>query len=136
MKGKWISLSLGIILMALAGCPSPTSGGGPGPVVYVAGFYYDGTNYRAAYWKDDGNSITRVVLDDLAFTSDSEASDIIVDANGIVYVSGYYNANSAVYWTDDGGSVSGTIDLPVTATIQGDGDIRGCGWELSTYRAY
>lgn len=98
-----IPLSVVLICSALAGCS--ISGGDPGPVVYVAGYHFDASNV-AAYWTDDGTGISEV---DLHAGTDSEATDIYVDAGGTVYVAGYYLNGLeyvAAYWVDDGATVT------------------------------
>ena len=61
------------------------------PVVYVAGYYNDGTQDVAAYWTDDGGNITR---HDLYPSALSEATDIAVDSDGTVYAAGYRRGGS------------------------------------------
>ena len=131
MKRMSIPLSVVLVCSALAGCS--LSGGDPGPVVYVAGYHFNGVNV-AAYWKDDGISVTEV---DLYSDSNSEATDIYVDAGGTVYVSGYYFNGLeyvAAYWTDDGIAVTehilhNTSDAQATGIFVGaDGTVYVSGY--------
>jgi LruC domain-containing protein len=83
------------------------------PVVYVAGYYNDGTRDVAAYWTDDGGNITR---HDLYPSALSEATDIAVEADGTVHAVGYYRSagiDVAAYWRD--GNVT-ALDSPGRAT--------------------
>lgn len=77
---------------------------------YAAGYYYNGTSYAPAFWKDGART-------DLPFISgyDAEALGIAVDASH-VYATGYYS-NAAGYefaalWVD-----SDLLALPVDSTI-------------------
>ena len=81
------------------------------PVVYVAGYYNDGSKDVAAYWTDDGGNIARHNLYPSAL---SEATDIAVGSDGTVYASGYYRSGSAdtpVLWIDPPDSPASTIEL-------------------------
>lgn len=92
-----------------------------GGAVYVSGYFFDGLEYVAAYWKDDGTVVTRVDLS--ADGENARATDIGVDTSGAVYVSGYYSTGThdiAAYWQDSG---AGTIrtDLYTTGLAQANG---------------
>ncbi len=80
-------------------------------IVYISGHYND----RACYWKDDGESITRVDLSNPVSDPYSRASAITV-YNGDVYVSGYYTGGNpnACFWKN--GQIT-TMTLGSTNTL-------------------
>ncbi|ORC35839.1 hypothetical protein B4O97_07150 [Marispirochaeta aestuarii] len=134
-----------LILLFFFGCnTSPPDDGGI--TVYVAGYYDTGLSYTAAaYWTDDGTTITRVDLD-VPTLKDSQATDIFITDSGSIYISGYYiNASDiqvAVYWKD--GVQSGDLSNPMTNSAQASGItvdsggtvyVSGYYWNLSEYNA-
>lgn len=108
--GRRITLLVTVVGLgvALAGCPPPTgdpTGGGGGtpadPIVYVAGYRFDGTRNVATYWVDDGETIEHTELHPGV---EGEATDIVVDGSGAVHAVGWYknltNDDVAAYWKD------------------------------------
>ncbi|MCK7482234.1 MAG: hypothetical protein M0C28_37620 [Candidatus Moduliflexus flocculans] len=71
--------------------------------IRVLGYYFDGLEYVAVYWTDDGAAVTRV---DLSAGGSARATDISVSAAGAVCTgSGYYSDGThdvAAYWLDSG----------------------------------
>ncbi|HPB48230.1 MAG TPA: hypothetical protein PLX16_06410, partial [Exilispira sp.] len=64
-----------------------------GSDIYVAGYYYNGTNNIACYWKNGSKT-------GLSAGNASEANSIYLSGSDI-YVAGYYNNGSnniACYW--------------------------------------
>ena len=109
--------------------------------IYVAGSYYDGFRDLAAYWKDDGSSVTRV---DLEPSAQSEALDIAIDGIGNLYFAGYAQeggVDAAVYWKNgtridlqDGSratgiAVSGSGTVYVSGYYNADGKNIGVYWK-------
>ncbi|MFP4409384.1 MAG: LruC domain-containing protein, partial [Spirochaetaceae bacterium] len=89
------------------------------PVVYVAGYYNDGSKDVAAYWTDDAGTITR---HDLYPSGLSEATDIAVEEDGTVHAVGYLRRDRtdvAAYWSD-GNTVE--LESPGRATGVAIGD--------------
>lgn len=78
--------------------------------VYVAGYYsQDWTAAKAVYWKDDGESITMVDLNESGSGYMLETAHDIFVYNGIVYACGAYDVdyqNIPALWIDDGTSIS------------------------------
>ena len=95
-------------------------------IVYVAGSYKSGFQDTAAYWKDDGTSITRV---DLSASGPSGALDVAIDGDGVLYFAGYSNSGSddtAVYWKNgtrvdlqEGGRATGIAVSGGTVYVSG-----------------
>ena len=102
----------GLLFLVLLGCNLSPSGDGTDPggggdpqvlIPYIAGYYNSGSADTAAYWVDDGTTVTRTDLPADAVDHNAYATGIYVDDSGIVYVSGFYNNGSnyvAVYWKD------------------------------------
>ena len=70
------------------------------PTVYVAGYRNDGARNVAGYWIDDGETITHYELQPGVA---GEATDMHVDANGVVHAVGWYRSGSTdmvAYWDD------------------------------------
>jgi len=68
------------------------------PTVYVAGYRNDGTRNVAVYWVDNGESITHHALQPGVV---GEATDIHVNASGVVRAVGWYRSGSTdmvAYW--------------------------------------
>ncbi|NLJ04962.1 MAG: hypothetical protein GX435_04530, partial [Exilispira sp.] len=90
-NAKIIILFFLILLFSMFySCPNPVE---PVTTVYIAGYYNNGSEDIACYWKDE----TKV---DLETSSKSKANSIYVSGSDI-YVAGYYyngTNNIACYW--------------------------------------
>lgn len=99
----------------------PSGGTQEDVTVHVAGYYKEGTSKVAAYWVDDGETISLV---DLNSSADAEATDVVVGEDGLVHASGWSDADGvdvAVYWR---GSTRIDLDSDARATgiaVGGDG---------------
>jgi hypothetical protein len=115
------------------------------PVVYAAGYYYDGTSYPPCYWK----GTTKIDLPLPAGASAQQSTGIALDG-GSVYVSGFFDSGSgyvACYWKDgvrtdlsSGGYSALALDITVVnGTVYLAGyykptatDERPCYWSAGT----
>ncbi len=95
-------------------------------VIYSVGYYLEGGNYHACYWKSEDNDIKKI---DLPGDNDSTARSIFI-LNNNIYIAGFFNDSGvqrACYWINDDLNplevTSGTTSSSATSIIKINSDI-------------